>query len=284
MKFAPVVIPRHRLLVAGVLVKRYKRFLADVEVPGHGVVCAHCVNTGAMEGLIRTGGRVWLSEVPPESDRKLRWTWELAELADGTMVGVNTAVPNHVVGQLLRERLLAPHKRHTALTPEKRYGFDGKRRIDFHVAGPGAAEAWIEVKNCHLVYPDGWAYFPDCVSERAAAHLHELAALADGTMPAAVNGVGAGAGLDGRSAHVVFFCQWPGARGVRPSDIHDPAFATAARDAGARGVKFTALAVRQTPDVTVVEAILPVDLVPYDPAPAAGWRAANQALRKLGEA
>ncbi|MBX7246764.1 MAG: DNA/RNA nuclease SfsA [Candidatus Sumerlaeaceae bacterium] len=254
----PFEIPRPAPLIRGTLIQRYKRFMADVKLDTGETVTAHCVNTGAMEGLTRPGTRVWLSRADNPA-RKLQFTWELAEVWGG-ILGVNTSLPNRVVGELLKERALSGLTRWQELRPEKVYG--ERSRVDFWMRIAGR-EHYLEVKNCHLVYPDARAYFPDCVSERAAGHLRELAAVLS----------------KGASAEVLFFVQIPGVKAVRPSDVHDPAFAAAAREAATAGVKFTALEVRHTPDRIVVERKLPVDLKPYSTEPVAGWRTEWLGLR-----
>ncbi|MEM9193964.1 MAG: sugar fermentation stimulation protein SfsA, partial [Myxococcota bacterium] len=98
-------IPHPRRLVAGALVGRYDRFVADVRLADGRVVHAHCVNPGRMEGLVRPGCRVWLSPVPKANRRKLRYTWELTE-DDGFIVGANTGAPNRIVEAVLARRVL----------------------------------------------------------------------------------------------------------------------------------------------------------------------------------
>jgi sugar fermentation stimulation protein A len=252
----PVHMPRAEPLVPGTLLRRYKRFLADVQLDSGSKVTAHCVNTGAMEGLTRPGTRIWLSRAD-NPKRRLKFTWETAEIA-GRMVGVNTSLPNRVVGLLLRQRALPWLARWEIVTAERHYG--QRSRVDFHLSG-GGREHYLEVKNCHLVYPDGRAYFPDCVSGRAAEHLRELAQV-----------VGHGC-----SAEVLFVVQVPGARAVRPSDVHDPVFAASARMAHAAGVQFSAIVLSQTPDAITVEKRIPVDLRPYGTARVARWREAARA-------
>ncbi|MEM9191977.1 MAG: DNA/RNA nuclease SfsA, partial [Myxococcota bacterium] len=119
-------------------------------------------------------------------------------------------------------------------------------RIDF-VLDRAEGPHFIEVKNCHLVYPDRRGYFPDSVSERAARHMSELAELARA----------------GERASVIFTVQRPDARSIRPSDLHDPRFATEVRRAAEAGVRFTALAIRPTLTGYVVESPIPVDVRPY---------------------
>lgn len=260
----PVRLPRPAPLVPGVLVKRYKRFLADIALESGEVITAHCVNTGAMEGLTRPGIRVWVSRASNPA-RKLAWTWEMAEV-DGRIYGVDTSAPNRLVGHLLRERLLPDLADYDELAPERRYA-GGQRRADFWMRRAGR-ELWVEVKNCHLVYPDGCAYFPDCVSERAAAHMEELTGLV---------------GSSQVDAWVIFVVQVEGARLIRPSDVHDPAFARAARLARTAGVRFMGLRVVQTPEETVIEDLLPVDLDPYPTADIEQWRAEAQRQKRQQE-
>lgn len=119
----------------------------------------------------------------------------------------------------------------------------------------------LEVKNCHLLYPDGRAYFPDSVSERARHHLEALADAIDRSTRAAV----------------LFVCQMAGVEAVRPSDAHDPAFAAAARAVRRRGVRFFALQVRHTPKSILLDGRRPVELRPYQVEPVRRWREAARA-------
>lgn len=222
------------------------------------VVTAHCVNTGAMEGLTRPGIPVWLSD-SNNPKRKLKYTWELAEV-DGRMWGVNTSLPNRMVARLLEGQHLPWLAHWTAIRAEKKYG--EKSRVDFWLTDADR-EHFLEVKNCHLLYPDGYAYFPDCVSARAAGHLHELCNCitdSDG----------------GVTAEVLFVVQIDGATGVRPSDLHDPTFATAARLAASHGVKFSAIGVSHTAEAITIYGPLPVDLEPYETLKHELWRNQNK--------
>lgn len=245
-------LPWPHALVEGALVRRYDRFLADVTLASGETVVAHCVNSGAMEGLVRPGSRVWLTPANSPT-RKLRWTWSISEL-DGTLVGADTSLPNRLVKAMLEARALAGLSNWSALTPEHVHAPGS--RVDFRLVVEGRTHD-IEVKNCHLVYPDGRAYFPDSVSERATKHLEVLAHEA----------------RRGMDTTVLFVVQRPDARCVRPSDAHDPAFGRAARLAHAAGVRFRALRVQASPFGVRVLGAMPVDLAPYDPAPIAAWRA-----------
>lgn len=247
----PVRFARDRELLEGRLVRRYKRFLAEVELASGETVTAHCANTGAMEGLTRPGSRVWVGRAA-NPKRKLPWDLELvqppAEAGEemaARLFGAHTAVPNRLVRRLLDAGHLDWLGPFDELAPERRYG--ERSRIDFWLRSEGAGEIFVEVKNCHLVYPDRRAYFPDAVSDRAAKHLEELAAVVE----------------EGHRAEVLFVCQTGPVDAVRPSDVHDPRFAATARRVAEAGVGFSAIAVTNTPEEVVVEGRVPVDLDPY---------------------
>jgi sugar fermentation stimulation protein A len=179
-------------LVEGVLVKRYKRFLADVELlePGPAgepvgtVVTAHCPNTGPMSGVLHPGGRVRLRHAPSPA-RKLSWTWEQAEVSGSggtpTWVGINTALPNRLVRATIEAGCLEPWLGPVgAIRAEVPYGPGRRSRIDLLLApAEGAADPrpiYVEVKNTTWTRGD-LALFPDTVTERGQKHLEELTAL-----------------------------------------------------------------------------------------------------------
>ena len=176
-------------LVEGVLLKRYKRFLADVELADGQVVTVHCANTGPMTGVLHPGGRVRLRHAPSPT-RKLAWTWEQAETtgADGApiWVGINTALPNRLVRATIEAGCLEPWLGPiAAIRAEVPYGEGRRSRIDLLLSpGPspdGAPPAdprpiYVEVKNTTWSEGD-LALFPDTVTERGQKHLLELAAL-----------------------------------------------------------------------------------------------------------
>ena len=176
-------------LVEGVLLKRYKRFLADVELADGQVVTVHCANTGPMTGVLHPGGRVRLRHAPSPT-RKLAWTWEQAETtgADGApvWVGINTALPNRLVRATIEAGCLEPWLGPiAAIRAEVPYGEGRRSRIDLLLSpGPGPDGAppadprpiYVEVKNTTWSEGD-LALFPDTVTERGQKHLLELAAL-----------------------------------------------------------------------------------------------------------
>ncbi|MDT0681336.1 DNA/RNA nuclease SfsA [Roseicyclus sp. F158] len=163
-------------LVPARLIRRYKRFLADVRLEETGeVITAHCPNPGAMTGLADEGMRVWL-EPSRNPGAKLSHGWRLVELADGHWAGIDTAVPNRVAKEALMAGSVPALAAYTGVRPEVRTG--EKSRIDFLLSEPGLPDAWVEVKNVHLSRDGTLAEFPDCVTARGARHLDELAALA----------------------------------------------------------------------------------------------------------
>lgn len=168
MRFPTPLIPAR-------LVRRYKRFLADVELEDTGrMVVAHCPNPGAMLGLQDEGMRVWL-EPNDDPKKKLKYGWRLAELPDGHLAGIDTSVPNRVVGEALGARLITEVSEWETIRPEVRYA--EKSRVDFLLSGDGKPDVYLEIKNVHLRRAGDLAEFPDCVTARGARHLDDLAAM-----------------------------------------------------------------------------------------------------------
>ena len=168
-------------LQEGVLIKRYKRFLADVELASGDVVTAHCANTGPMTGVLIPGQRVRLRHAPSPK-RKLAWTWEQAEVpgADGEpcWVGINTALPNRLIRSTIEADCLIEQLGSIAsIRPEVAYGTNRRSRIDLLLTpgddNPDQRTIYLEVKN--TTWTTGTtALFPDTVTERGQKHLVEL--------------------------------------------------------------------------------------------------------------
>ena len=165
----------------GVLLKRYKRFLADVQLDTGEVVTAHCANTGPMTGVLHVGGRVRL-RFAPSPTRKLAWTWEQAQVpgaaGETVWVGINTALPNRLVRATIEAGCLEPWLGPIAgIRAEVAYGANRRSRIDLLLTpAEGATDPrpiYVEVKN--TTWTDGdLALFPDTVTERGQKHLEEL--------------------------------------------------------------------------------------------------------------
>ena len=228
------------------------------------MVRAHCVNTGRMEGMVVPGARVWLSEVP---GRHLPWTLEFIEL-EGRLVGANTSLPNKLVGELLRRRLLPGLDDATQVHAERVYGRG--HRVDFLLERPGG-DHYLEVKNCHLVYPDRCGYFPDSVSVRATAHVEALTRLVK----------------KGVSATVLFTLLREDPLLLRPSAFHDPRFASAMRRAVKAGLLVRAVRLVPTLEGISLEGEVEVDVSGSDVESSRSWSAAYDStsgwLRKNGK-
>ncbi|MFQ5346485.1 MAG: DNA/RNA nuclease SfsA [Rhodothalassiaceae bacterium] len=164
LAFAPPLVPAR-------LVRRYKRFLADVRLDDGEETTAHCANPGSMRGCMTAGARIWLS--PNRNPRaKLAWRWELVEV-EGTRVGINTARTNRVVEAALARGAIAGLRGYRSLRREVPFG--SRSRVDFVLEDPGMC--FLEVKNVTLKR-DGEAQFPDAVTARGRRHLEDLAAMA----------------------------------------------------------------------------------------------------------
>lgn len=163
-------------LLRGRLIKRYKRFLADVTLDSGETVTATCPNTGSMKGLTEPGSPVWLS-TSDSPTRKYKHTWEMVghDLGKGeVVVGINTNHPNKLVTEGIEAGKIAPLKGYKSLRREVKYGNENSR-IDIFLDDPKKGQCYVEVKNVHLMRKSGLAEFPDSVTERGAKHLRELA-------------------------------------------------------------------------------------------------------------
>ena len=162
MRFEEVLVP-------ATLVRRYKRFLADVELENGEIVTAHCANSGSMMGLAVPGSRVWLS--PNRNPKaKLAWRWEMEECEGGGLVGINTSHPNRIVEEAIRAGQIAELTGYDSLRREVPYGKNS--RIDILLEGEKGT-CYVEVKNVTL-RREGRAEFPDAVTARGAKHLDEM--------------------------------------------------------------------------------------------------------------
>ncbi len=209
-------------LVPGTLIRRYKRFLADVRLADGTEVTAHCPNTGSMLGCQPDNGRVWLSR-SDNPKRKLRYTWELVETGPGELACVNTARPNAQARDAIEAGRIPALAGYGRCRTEVRYG-DEKSRIDLLLSDhPTRPDAWVEVKNVTLLQ-DGRGYFPDAVTTRGQKHLRELMAQV----------------ANGDRAVLLFVVNHTGVREVRPADHIDPDYGRLLREAVDGGVEVVA--------------------------------------------
>jgi len=165
-------------LIKATLIKRYKRFLADVRLENGDEITAHCANPGAMLGLKEPGSTVWLS---PASNpkRKLKYSWELIETNDydkKTLVGINTSLPNKLAEEAILNGTIKELQGYSNLRREVEYGQNS--RIDILLENEAETEqiksCYVEIKNVHLLRQENKAEFPDSVTSRGAKHLNEL--------------------------------------------------------------------------------------------------------------
>ncbi len=170
-KHADYVLPP---LLKGRLIKRYKRFLADVVLDSGKMVTAHCPNSGSMRGCAVPGAQVWLSE-SDNPRRKLAYTWELVE-TPASLVGINTQVPNRLVKNAIEQGHIPELRGYTKVLSEVKTS--EHTRLDLkleHASGPCC---YVEIKNCTLL-ENRQAMFPDAVTTRGQKHLDELVTLAE---------------------------------------------------------------------------------------------------------
>lgn len=215
-------------LIPAILIRRYKRFLADVRLEDGRVVVAHCPNPGSMMGLKDEGLKVWL-EPNDDPARKLKYGWRLVELPDGHFVGVDTAVPNRAVRAALEAGEVKALATYGTVRPEVKYG--EASRIDFLLSQAGLPDVYVEVKSVTLMRNAGLAEFPDSVTARGTKHLAELA-----RMVAA-----------GHRAVMLYLVQRTDCnRFTLASDI-DPVYASAYGKARAAGVEVICIGTKITP-------------------------------------
>ena len=223
-------------LVEGRLIRRYQRFLADIELADGAVVTAHCPNSGSMKGCMTPGSRVYLSH-SGNKGRKLAFTWELVE-TDGCWAGINTALPNRLVREAIEEGTVAELQGYGTIRPEVPYGEHS--RIDLLLEG-AQGRCFVEVKNVTLV-EGGRALFPDAVTARGQKHLRELMRV-----------VGEG------DRGVIFFTVQRGdGRSVSPADAIDPEYGRLLRLALDNGVEALAYRALVTPQEIRLTERLPV--------------------------
>lgn len=226
-------------LIQGTLVKRYKRFLADVTLADGALVTAHCANTGSMMGVAEPGSEVWLSPAR-NPERKLKYTWEMIRVGNG-LVGINTQHPNRIVEDGVRSGRVAELTGYDEVRREVKYGKNS--RIDVLLSSADRPDCYVEVKNVHL-RRDAAAEFPDGVTARGAKHLVEMGDMVDG----------------GARAVMVYLVQREDCESFAIAGDIDPDYAKALAVARGRGVEAVCYACRLTPKSIELDRPLPLDL------------------------
>ena len=221
-------------LEEGLLIRRYKRFLADIETVTGETLTIHCPNTGSMLNCQAEGARVWFSR-SNDPRRRLPGTWELVETAHGRLACINTGRANRLVEEALLAGVIPELAGFSTLRREVAYGTENSR-ADFRLTYP-SGEVFVEVKSVTLGYNmDCVAAFPDAVTVRGAKHLRELSALA----------------REGARAVLLYCVNLTGIDAVRPADDIDPAYGRALREALEAGVEILAYGADVTPQAIQV--------------------------------
>lgn len=231
MKFTPP-------LTSATLLKRYKRFLADIRFGDGTEATAHCANPGSMMCLAEPGSMVWLSK-SDNPKRKLAWSLELVD--DGkSLVGVHTGRANALVEAGIESGSIAELDGYETLRREVKYGKNS--RIDLLLEDPGRPTAYVEVKSVTLSRTMGLAEFPDSKTARGAKHMAELAEMAK----------------QGNRAVVFFLVQRSDCTSMQPAGDIDPKYAESLRAALAAGVEVLCYSCRLSPDEITLDRRLEV--------------------------
>ena len=238
-------------LIKGTLIKRYKRFLADVTLTNGDEITAHCANPGAMLGLKAPGQTVWLSPAT-NPKRKLKYSWELTEIKtenatqntqENTLVGINTSHPNKLIEEAIHNGTITQLQNYPNLKREVKYGENS--RIDILLQSQTAEQTpacYVEVKNVHLVRKPGLAEFPDSVTTRGSKHLKELANMRE----------------KGQRAVMIYCIQREDATAFSLAQDIDPTYAATFEDAIKAGVEAYAYRCKITPKEMTVRKEVPI--------------------------
>ena len=209
----------------GILLKRYKRFLADIKTSDGSILTLHCPNTGSMLNCSEPGWRVWYS-TSDNPKRKYPSTWELVETESGDLIGVNTGKANRLVEEALQAGIVAELNGYNRHRKEVGFGSE-KSRIDFLLVdeqGGKRADCYVEVKNVTLSLGAGLGVFPDAITTRGQKHLRELIEVK----------------AQGQRAVLLFCVQHSGIDKVAPADHIDPDYGRLLRAAADAGVELFA--------------------------------------------
>ncbi len=223
-------------LVHGTLIKRYKRFLADIRLESGDVITAHCTNSGSMKSCIEEGAEVYLSQ-NHNPNRKTKFTWEMI-MINGNWVGINTMNPNKFAVELLKNNVIPDLSGYTSIKPEVKFG---DSRFDIFAEKEGE-QCFVEVKNVTL--KEGrYALFPDSVTTRGAKHLETLIKVKE----------------QGIRAVMLYIIQREDVDIFGPAIMIDPTYAKTLKHAFSKGVEIFPLQVKVTPTEIVAKRLLPFE-------------------------
>ncbi|WP_299183571.1 DNA/RNA nuclease SfsA [uncultured Neptuniibacter sp.] len=205
-------------LISGRLIKRYKRFLADMTLDDGREVTAHCPNTGSMKNCADPDSRVWVLD-SQNPKRKYPLGWEIVEVEERFLACINTGRANKLVWEAIDSGVISQLQGYSSIRQEVKYGENS--RIDLLLEDPDKGRAWVEVKNVTLLESEGWGSFPDAVTARGAKHLQELSRMVE----------------QGDRAVMLFCVPHMGINRVRPADHIDPEYGRLLRLAMDSGVE-----------------------------------------------
>lgn len=208
-------------LQQGVLLRRYKRFLADIQLDDGGEITIHCPNTGSMRNCLFPGESVWFS-TSNNLKRKYAHTWELTATPTGCLIGIHSGQANTLAEEAITRGVIAELQGYTQLSREVKYG-DENSRIDILLRDDKKADCYIEVKSCTLL-ENGQGYFPDAISLRGQKHLRELMQVIK----------------QGQRAVLLFVVQHSDIDCVAPAEHIDPEYAKLLKQAVISGVEVLA--------------------------------------------
>lgn len=229
-------------LIKGILIKRYKRFLADVQLENGDIVTAHCANSGSMMGLKDAGSPVWLSPAT-NPKAKLNYKWEMVEVND-TLVGINTAHPNKLVQDAITDGTISELEGYQALRREMKYGQNSRIDIFLSESTLGDDNCYVEVKSVTLSRQKAIAEFPDSVTARGTKHLQELTQMV----------------ADGYRAIMVYLIQRDDCTEFRIADDIDPTYAAALKSALENGVEAVCYSCNLSSKEIIVSHRIPIRL------------------------
>ena len=228
-------------LQPGRLIKRYKRFLADIILDSGDEITAHCANPGSMLGVAPEGAQVWVSKSDSKT-RKLPYSWELVEI-NGAFIAINTNNPNKIAAEAVEKGAIPELSGYAGLRREVKYG--ASSRIDLLLEnGRDKRACYVEIKNVHLSRINGLAEFPDSVTTRGAKHLGELANVVE----------------SGSRAVMLYIVQRNDCRSLSFAEDLDPAYAAALRDAVRAGVETLCYDCDVTTREVVLRRALPIEI------------------------
>jgi sugar fermentation stimulation protein A len=228
-------------LQSAIFHRRYKRFLADIELSDGEFHTVHCPNTGAMTHCMVPQSPCWFS-VSDNPKRKYPFTWEIATTIDGHLAGIHTGRANALVKEAIADGVIIELQEYSSIKGEVKYGLENSR-IDFLLSDGARPDCYVEVKSVTLGMGKGVGLFPDAVSDRGAKHLRELMTMVD----------------QGCRAVLVFCVQHTGITTVSPADDIDPVYGKMLRQAMAKGVEVLVYGVDISP--RAITLTRPLDLL-----------------------